>query len=166
MIVTGRYDRTLRDESTSIVSFSISNYLANHMELERDVDYKLEITKVKSKRSLAQNRLIWELIGKIAQSENGNGDTDYVYCQIIKLAGIKTVYVQTVPQAKADLLKAFRVVIDKDSRVSEKGVETIVMECYYGTSTFDQEEMSKFIDCLLNYAAEMNIDTREYQGYR
>lgn len=164
MIITGKFDRVMKMKNETIVSFSIPNYMARYLDELTDEEYKLEITKVKSKRSLQQNKFMWEVIGKIATVQGM--DPDDVYCQLVKMARIRTEIIQTLPEAREALLRAFRQVIERDSRVNEKGVQTKIYECYYGSSTFTQEEMSVFIDRLLSYAAESGIDTKEYEGWR
>lgn len=164
MIVNGKLDRILSDEHTTIVSFAIPNYQSRYLsELNKEICYKIEVKEIKSKRSLHQNRLMWELISLIAKESDIVPDEERIYMDLIKLAKIKTVYIQTVPEAKKELQKVFRNVIEKDTRTTDKGVTTIVYECYYGTSTFDVNEMTRFIEVLLMYAKEVGIDVREYQ---
>jgi DNA-directed RNA polymerase subunit F len=154
MIVHGRLDRILSDKTSSIVSFAIPSYQANYLAELTDDEYKIEITVVKSKRT-------WELIGRIAKSQGM--ESDEVYCQIIKMAKIKTVHLETIEDALPQLEKLFRVVVKRDERTSVKGVKTIVCEAYFGSSTFDQSEMSEFIDRMLDYAEKSGIDTSQYE---
>jgi len=160
MIISGKPDRVLRDKNTSIVSFIVPNYQAE-LELNHDLIYKIEITEMKSKRSLWQNRLTWALINEIAKHE-GLDDLD-VYCQVIELAKIRTEFIETIPEAIERLSRAFRVVKVLEERTSVKGVKTVIAKCYYGASTFDTKEMSEFIEHLLDYAARVGIDVSEYQ---
>ena len=160
MILTGRPDRVLEHKGEMIVSFVVDSYLAREFGKLEDKLYKIEITEVKSKKSLMQLRYLWKLIHEIAHAEGS--DEIEVYCNIIKMAKIKTVFIETVPQAKQDLEKAFRAVIERDVRTSQKGVTTSVFECYYGVSTFDVPEMSEFIDRMLDYATQVGVDLTEY----
>lgn len=159
MIISGKYDRTLKDKSNSIVSFVVPNY-QSELNLNSDQVYKIEITEIKSKRSLWQNKLCWALIDKIAKHE-GMMDID-VYCQIIELAKIRTEFIETIPEAIERLSRAFRVVKVLEHRVSQKGSKTVLLKLYYGSSTFDTKEMSDFIEQLLNYASQIGIDVSEY----
>lgn len=162
MILVGKVDRVLRDVGGAIVSFSVPNYQANALaEIDKGKEYKIELTEVKSKRSLIQNKYMWALIHDIAIHEGM--DPDEVYCQIIKQAGIKTEFIETVPEAVERLKRAFRVVVERDRRTSPKGVETVVVQCYYGSSLFDTKEMSDFIDRMLDYAANVGLDLSEYK---
>ena len=161
--LTGKLDRILKSDTSTIVSFDIPNYMARYIDMEKDKDYKIAITEVKSKRSLQQNAMLWELISQIAKASDLIPDEDRVYMELIKLAKIKTVHIQTIPEARNDLLKAFRYIIEKERRTSDKGVETVVYECFYGSSTFSTEEMTRFIDVTLYYAEQVGINTKEYR---
>lgn len=161
MIITGKIDRVLNGKSGSIVSFAVPAFQARYIdELDIEKEFKLEITEMKTKRSLQQNKYIWKLISEISRKENI--DDMEIYCQIIKMAKIKTVFLETVPEAKKDLEKAFRGVIERDTRTSTKGIQTVVYECLYGTSTFDTSEMSEFIDRLLDYAEQVGVSLVGY----
>lgn len=160
MIISGKYDRTLKDGFNSIISFIIPNYQSD-LKLEHDKVYKIEITEMKSKRSLWQNKYCWAIIDKIAKHE-GMEDLD-VYCQIIEMANIRTEVIETLPEAIERLSKVFRVVKVLEERTSKKGNKTVLLRLYFGTSTFDTKEMSDFIDRLLDYASQIGIDVSEYQ---
>ena len=86
-----------------------------------------------------------------------------VYCQIIEMAKIRTEFIETIPEAITRLSSVFRVVKELEQRESKKGNKTVLVKCYYGTSTFDTKEMSDFIDVLLDYAIQIGIDVSEYQ---
>lgn len=159
MIITGTFDRILTDSKNAILSFIIPSY--QKIELDRDKTYKIEITELKSKRSLWQNKFCWALIDKIAKHE-GMTDLD-VYCQIIEMANIRTEVIETLPEAIERLSKVFRVVKVLEERTSKKGNSTVLLRLYFGTSTFDTKEMSDFIERLLDYARQIGIDVSEYE---
>ena len=158
MILTGRFDRIVRFGSESLISFIIPNYQAD-IELTDSV-YKIELSPIKSKRSLNQNRLMWQLLSDVAKHEGM--DADEVYIQVIKMANIRTEILQVLPEAVERLSRVFKLVVERDKRTSPKGVEMVVVECYYGSSQFDSKEMSDFIDKLLFYAQTIGIDTSQY----
>ena len=47
---------------------------------------------------------------------------------------------------------------------TDKGQELTKFLLYKGTSQFNTEEMSRFIDALLDYAIESGVDVREYDN--
>lgn len=57
MIITGKIDRVLNGKTGSIVSFAVPAFQARYIdELDIEKEFKLEITEMKSKRSLQQNK--------------------------------------------------------------------------------------------------------------
>ncbi len=133
-------------------------------ELVKD-EVLIKIIKAYDKRTLQQNKYIWVLIDKLDKKLNGHRrDKMKIYKNIISMAGVKTEYIQAIPEAKERLLKVFRHVEEIEERKTPKG-DSILYECYYGTSKFDKKEMASFIDVLLDYCEENEIDTREYERY-
>ena len=164
MIITGKIDRILKATEHSIASFILPNYQATWLEeLEKDETYKIEISKVKSKKSLQQNNYAWALMSEIAKKNNLIPNADHVYMQILKMAKIKTNFIMALDEDEVvrSLKKAFRVVIKVDER-EYNGRDMAVYECCYGMSTFDKEEMSRFIDVLLEYASKVGVDVGDY----
>lgn len=161
MILSGKLDRILKLGENCIISFLIPTYLVRE-EVPNDVDLKIEITKYKSKRSLFQNAKMWALIHDIARNQ-GMDDLE-VYRQLIRMSGIKTEFIETIPESVDRLKAIFRDVVEVERRTSKKGVETVVLELFYGTSTFDTVEMSEFIDRLLDYATNIGLSVEEYNG--
>lgn len=158
MILTGRLDRIVRFGSESLISFVIPNYQAN-IELT-DKEYKIELNPVKSKRSLQQNKMCWALVYEIAKHEGMDPDT--VYCQAIEMAKLKVDIIECIEDALERFRRTFRVVKVLEHRTSKKGVDTVLVALYYGSSDYDTNEMSKLNDHLLDYAARVGIDVSQY----
>ena len=159
MIFSGKLDRILKMGGQMIVSFVVPSYMIRE-EIPEGIDLKIEVTKYKSKRSLFQNAKMWALIHQIARVE-GMDDLE-VYRQLIRMTGIRTEFIETVPESVERLKKMFRDVVVIEDRVSKKGVKTVAVELFYGTSQFDTKEMSEFIDRLLDYAVKVGINVDEY----
>lgn len=124
----------------------------------------VEIKRPKDKRTLEQNRLIWLIIGLIDKRINGYfSDEMSIYCSLIRQAKIKTQYFETLEAAKGHLEEVYRVVEEIERRVSEKGIETVLYRCYIGTSKFTKEEMSDFIEVLINRAYQEGLDIHHYE---
>lgn len=120
---------------------------------------KIEITRQKDKRTLAQNRYIWLIISMIDEKVNGYcSDEMNIYCQIIEQAKIKTDYIQTLETAKARLEDVYRVV-----KEIEKRGNSVLYRCYLGTSQFTKEEMARFIEVLIDRAYQEDIDILQYE---
>ena len=143
------------------MSFSVPNYQANGIaELAKDKEYKIEITQVRSKRSIQQNKMCWALVHAIAKHEGMTPDS--VYCQAIEMANLKVDIIQCVEEALDRFRRTFRVVKVLERRKSEKGVDTVMVALYYGTSDYDTKEMSELNEHLLHYAANIGLDLSEY----
>lgn len=158
MILTGHFDRIVRYGSQSLISFIIPNYQSD-VKLD-DKEYRIEITLAKSKRTLQQNRLCWALVYEIAKHEGM--EPDVVYAQAIEMAKLKVDIIECVSEALERLRRAFRVVKILEQRQSKKGVDTVLVALYYGTSDYDTKEMSALNEHLLDYAARVGIDVSKY----
>jgi len=163
MIITGKLDRVLKDDRNAIVSFSIPYFQAKWLDELTDETYKIEIKKVKSKKSLQQNNYAWAIMSEIAKSLDLYPDSESVYLQVVKMAKIQTEYIMTLNDEGVvkSLKKAFRAVIKVDER-DYNGKQMAVYECCYGMSTFDKDDMIRFIDVLLDYATKNGISVDEY----
>ena len=159
IVINGKIKSVLNDEYVSNVIIEIPRYQAERFtEIEKDKDHKIEIKEIKSKKTLQQNNKIWALITDIAKTQDIIPNVDRIYLQLLEMAKIKTIYIETIEEAKKTLQQGFRVVIERDKRTSAKGVETVVYECGWGLSKFNTEEASRFIDCLLEYANQCGVD--------
>lgn len=165
IVISGKLDRVLRTTDFTIVSFTIPNYQENYLKELTDELYTIEIKKPKSRKTLAQNNYAWQLMTEIARELAIYPSPDDVYKQVVQMAKIKTVFLESLNDEKVidGLRKTFRLVEVKEERLSVKGKETVMLECYWGMSNFDKEEMQRFIDVLLNYASEVGIDVSGYE---
>ena len=69
---------------------------------------KAEITRIKDKKTLQQNRYMWSLIDQIAQKQNQ--DEMEVYCQALQEANAKYTWLEGLPEIKEKLLQVYRAV--------------------------------------------------------
>lgn len=146
------------------ITFRVSNW--NYKRFCNDLQkiaYTLDIKRVKSKRSLNQNSYFWALVNEIDYKINGHRkNNDELYCQLLEMAEIKFEYVQILAEALPMIKENFRAVkVVKHKQVN--GKEYLVCKCFYGSSNFDKEEMSRLIDVTLDYAAEAGVDTTFYK---
>lgn len=121
---------------------------------------KIDIAKWREKRSLDSNAYAWVLMDRIADKTNTTKEN--VYREIIKRVGvfeilpIKDVAVESF--IKRWQSKGLGWVCDNlGSSPKLKGFTKIV--AYYGTSTYDTKEMSRFLDEVVNEAKELGIQT-------
>lgn len=123
--------------------------------------YLMELSEVKSKRSVEQNKYMWALIHEITEAMNDNDDFN-TYTLALEQANVKYEWVMGLPQIENELKKSFRAV--KLTRYEDyKGKQMAIFKCYAGSSKFTKEEMSRLIEVLLQMAASCGVDTRVYE---
>lgn len=148
--------------SGRILVFETDGFAPN---LDTEKEYRLTIREWRESRSAKQNRLLWTIIRDIDLIQSGRSTEESIseiYKRLIKEARIQTVFFQTIEKSRDALGKMFRVVEERERRISENGAETVVYECYWGSSHFDTEEMSRFIDATLDMAEKAGINTLKY----
>ena len=148
---------------TVAMMFECSGNALEALEKVKEGDYIISITKPTNKRSLQQNRYLWELIGHICTEENGSRADDVeIYCQLVEQAGVKCEYLLALPQAEERLRRVFRVVKIVDDR-EYNGQMMYVFKCFYGSSKMDTKEMSMLIDKTIERAEADGIDTNVWR---
>jgi len=127
-------------------------------ELEVDMEYSVEIKKVKSKRSLQQNKYLWALIRELALKTR-EIDLD-IYIKLLDESNVKFSYIWGKEITEDSLKRAFRVI----KRVKPYKIERSdgwLFKCYEGSSKFTVEEMNQLLDTLISWCIEENIETDE-----
>lgn len=124
---------------------------------------RIEIKRPKDKRTLEQNRYIWEIIHQIDKRVNGYiSDETAIYKQLLRQAKIKTDYIQALETIKPRLEEIYRIVEEVERRTGDKN-ESVLYRCYIGTSKFTKQEMSDFIEVLITRAYQEGIDIMQYE---
>ena len=117
---------------------------------------KAEITRIKDKKTLQQNRYMWSLIDQIAQKQNQ--DEMEVYCQALQEANAKYTWLEGLPEIKEKLLQVYRAV--QITRYEERfGKQFAIFKCYEGTSKYDKKEMMELLEIIVGWAEELDIPT-------
>lgn len=135
-------------------------------ELKDDVEYEINICKPRKKRSLTANAYCWILCQKIAERLTIGGtytSKEDVYRKAIKDCGHFT----PVP-VRHDIVPIFCrnwehngigwVTEDMGPCKRTKGYELIAL--YHGSSVYNAEEMARLIDCLVDDAKQIGVETR------
>lgn len=167
MKLIGKFKEYTFTDKSMLIQFEVpKRYLQSIQRIDTEKLLELDIQNRKSQRSLKQNSYLWALIAEIDKHENRHTDKDsqmLLYINLIKMARVRIDYLQTIPEVLPTLENVFRYVKEIETRVSEKGVETKLYECYRGTSQFNQEEMSDFINVTIQYAESLDIDVTYYR---
>ena len=122
-----------------------------------------DITKAKRRRSLDANALAWKLIHDIA-GEVGIPPEEVYRDAVRNIGGVSDV-ICIQEKAKDSFIRVFtaghlgRQVEEMPSKLD--GCVTLV--CTYGSSDYSVQQMSQFIDNLLQDCAALGIDTPEEQ---
>ena len=126
------------------------------LKIDENEYLKVEIKKVKDKKTLQQNRYMWELIHQIAQKQNQ--DEMEVYCQALQEANAKYTWLEGLPEIKEKLLQVYRAV--QITRYEERfGKQFAIFKCYEGTSKYDKKEMMDLLEIIVGWAEELDIPT-------
>lgn len=133
-------------------------------EFDENTTYCISIKKKRSKRSIQQNRYMWELIGQIDKqlNEGRPNDPNRIYCDCLKKAHAKSEYYLCVESGLEMLKQKFRgtQIIGK---VDFNNIEYLNVECFLGSSKMDTKEMTDLIDIVLDYASEVGIYTEYWE---
>lgn len=169
MIVHGKINRILEAGEDGIVEISIPSWQARKLrELDKEVLYAITVKKAVAKKSLNQNNYAWAVMTDIAKKLDYFPEAEAVYLQIIKMAKIKTHYIQVVDDEEviAAVKRSFRAVNILERTTNAKGNKLATLEVSEGMSKFNKEEMAAFIERLLFFASMNDIDTSAYDFER
>lgn len=118
---------------------------------------KAEITKIKDKKTIKQNKYLWGLIEQIAHKQCQ--DEMEVYCQALQEANAKYTWLEGLPETKEKLLEVYRAV--QITRYEERyGKKFAIFKCYEGTSKYDKKELMDLLEIVQDWAEELNIPTQ------
>ena len=120
----------------------------------------IKIGKFKQKRSLDANAYCWTLIGKIA--EKTNVSKEEVYKNAIREIGGNYDVVCIKEEAADSLRSAWErngIGWQTETMLSKLDGCTNVL-LYYGSSTYDTEQMSRLIDNIIQDCMELGIETK------
>lgn len=161
MVIKGKYLRTVTDqEGNQEVTFQVRGYLDKQIAAELEqVDYRISLKELKSKRSIQQNALMWELIHEIGiarGTERSNDDWE-IYLEALIRSGAKFEYYACMEGAE-ELLRQNSRAIEKYNSFELHGVKMNTWKVYYGSSQMTTEEMSNLLETVMDMAAEEGIN--------
>ena len=126
--------------------------------LEQDNTKFYEVKEKKSSRSLQQNKMLWELIHKIAKKQ-GQDDME-VYCTLLERADALSDYIITATEMENALRRTFRgVKFIRKQVVNDK--ECNIYKVYLGSSKMNTKEMTELLDITIQLCSELQIPTLE-----
>lgn len=141
-------------------SIKVQAEVASYIDsLKDDKQYKIEIKELKQKRSLSANAYAWVLLDKLSAKLNKSKED--IYREYIKDVGDNSYLTLVQSNAVDELQKSWAEhglgwVSDKIPSGNEGW--TYVM-LYYGSSTYDKEQMSRLINLIVQDCEELDIPT-------
>ena len=140
----------------SIICFSMKGKDAlSSLEKYKDKEVSVEIKKPSQKRSLNSNSFFWCLCEEIAQAVGT--DKDSVYIDMLGKYG-KFTHIIVKPEAVDRMMKEWRA-SKVLGEVLVNGNIGVQIQCYYGSSTYDQTEMNRLLQGTVDECHELGIDT-------
>nr|DAS46885.1 MAG TPA: NinB protein [Caudoviricetes sp.] len=129
-------------------------------ELRNEEILSIKISKYRKKRSLNANNYAWHLISEIA--ENQGIPKEDVYRQYIKDIGVYR-QIEIDEKAVDTLIHSWQLhgigwVADKLDYSKHEGF--VLLNLYYGSSTYNTLQMSRLIDNIVQDCKALGIETR------
>lgn len=153
--------QTINNGFILTITTNTSNLSAEDIKSLHDAKngLKIDISQWREKRSLDSNAYAWKLMDEIAKKIKSTKED--IYKSIIHKVGvfeilpIKNVAVQSFVKKWSSKGLGWLCEIERESTIPNYTVVT----AYYGTSTYNTEEMSRFIDEITFEAKELGIQT-------
>ncbi len=159
MALYAKYQTRLVIGEQTLVQFIIEDHNSKVRtdSLEKDKVYKLEISEVKAKRSIEQNKLLWKIIGDIAERDKSYGDEWEVYCTLLKMAKCKYKSYVVQDDDAIEVLRGVCRAVEVVGTTDIHGKDFKVVRVYEGSSKFNTKEMTTLIDKAMEWASEYNL---------
>ena len=129
-------------------------------DFDPDKEYEIIVRKARKKRSLDANAYAWVLISKLAQKLRMT--TTEVYRRLVEESGFYYVF-----QVESDDIESFRQLWSEQGRAwmtEDMGAvwhspNQRNIKCFYGSSSYNKEQMSAFIDQIIAECHDQGIST-------
>lgn len=117
--------------------------------------YEITLDEKDSNKSDQQNKKFWATLSEICILQDGDlRDIDNTYCQILTMAGIKSITVRVKETDIPELKKEYRVVKEREHEMINH-TPYVTAQLFSGLSTFSKKETAQIIDIALNYLQEL-----------
>lgn len=153
-------DHMVLKDGTQRITLSVTDDFSQAFDEMKDGPVNVEIKKYRRKRSLDANAYAWELIGKLAGAM-GLSSVE-VYQELIRSIGGVSEVVCVRDKAVYRLREGWKhngigwISETMPSRID--GCTNVVL--YYGSSTYDTEQMSRLIDAAVEACKVYGIPTK------
>lgn len=150
---------TFNADSTINVTFKLNKDFLKELETISGDSLSLEIKEWREARSLNQNAYLWTLLHKLASKLNDTSEN--IYRHFVRDYGVKE-FICVKDEAVEELQKRWtKQGIGWFSDILRKGkidgTTTVIL--FYGSSTYDQKEMSNLVEAVVESCEENGIPT-------
>lgn len=138
------------------ITFSTNQNILPEYEKLKDVKkIRVKAVQYRKKRSLNANNYLWVLLGKMADVLRT--DKWDIYLKMLKRYG-KYTYIVVKPNVVDAVKKQWREV-EELGPISLNDQEGVQLLCYFGSSTYDTQEMAVLIDGVVSECQDLEIET-------
>lgn len=158
MLFKGKLRDVSRDwkSNTPILTFSLNDGNLEEIQAYQDAELSIEVKKYRNKRSLNANAYAWVLMQKLAESVHSTKED--IYTLMLHKYSSAFTHVICKENAIERIKEMYRVVVDL-GEITIGNTTGHQLQIYFGSSTFDSQEMSRFIDGLVMECKELGIET-------
>ena len=151
---------SLNRDGTQNVTVTVTADFGNQYDELKDTTVEVQIKKAQKHRSMEANRYAWVLIDQIAARQHMKKSEVYRKA-ILDIGGVSTEMLM-----QADAVLPFREIWEKQGlgnqvEIVDEDLDTgeCSVRVYFGSSTYDAEQMSALIDSLIQEAESIGIPT-------
>lgn len=157
MRFSGRVVSVSRDWQTDQlnITFSVNekSAAAEIDKIKEEQKLSIEAVKYRQKRSLSANALLWACLGEIATVLRT--DKWDVYLLMLKRYG-KFTYICVKPNVVEAVKQQWRE-CEEIGNITLNGQDAVQLICYFGSSTYNTQEMSVLLDGVISEMKEIGL---------
>lgn len=137
------------------ITLSTTNFsIEEKLQKIKDKELAITIKKRSQKRNLDANAYAWFLMEEIGKATNKSKDE--VYIEMLGRYGVFT-HIVVKPNVVERIEEEWRLVRNLGN-VTINGKAGVQLQCYFGSSTYTTEEMSRFIDGIITECKDLGIE--------
>ena len=138
------------------VTFSVDKKDLTGLDDIKNKTLSIEAKAYRQKRSLDSNAYAWVLLQKMAEKIHSTKEDCYLYC----LQRYSRVFTHIIVKEEAiELTKQIWKTFVDLGEINVNGTRGHQLQVYFGSSTFNTEEMSVFLNGIVSECKELGIET-------
>lgn len=154
MEIKGRLEAINRVDGRTYFALSTQEgSAAAELEKMKDNELRIKVVRYRKNRSINANAMLWKCINDIANEVEL--DTWTIYIDLLRLYG-KSTFICVKESAVESVKKQWRESLELGP-VTINGKPGVQMQCFFGSSTYNTEEMSRLIDGALDMMDDLGI---------